>query len=235
MRPFTRVVPASKFFKVQTSVGVKETTLKGILDPTAKGLTCPAPSPNDDIQWRSLTPETSMVAMCSQVSFCRQVCRRSSLEERGKLLDLPQEILKTREGVPRLENWLAARPPPFKARAEVLRQFKLWSWSGYPSGTVKAHASFAQQNEEVRDDGRLGAPQFNEKGPADPASSLSDTSMVPFPLTNEETEALGVASVKATKSNNAAIPTHLWDDRILRRYKIKTNIGKAQMKHALEV
>ncbi|KAL7574177.1 hypothetical protein ACA910_014855 [Epithemia clementina (nom. ined.)] len=160
------------------------------------------------------------------------VCRTLSLKEKGRLLDLPLEILTDRNETSRLENWLAARPPPFKVRAEVIRQLKAWSSLGYLLDAAKSHAALVRRKEGVQADHNCEAvsPTDNTKVGLTPLGPTPFTE--PRLLTKAETEVLGVVSLKATKSDDASIPNQLWDNRALRCY---TAPPATEIRHALDV
>ncbi|KAL7577359.1 hypothetical protein ACA910_002091 [Epithemia clementina (nom. ined.)] len=141
------------------------------------------------------------------------VRRKLTPKELGGLWDLPQSIARGGDNA-QLMRWVMAKPVPFKIRSEILGCLKRWSTEGF---------STPAKQQCVEPDGQLTsglhAPVTWESGQM--SAGVSGLALNPMPalLGNAFEPSIhadqlsplasaGVASIKATKADDAAIPFH---------------------------
>ncbi|KAL7572467.1 hypothetical protein ACA910_000295 [Epithemia clementina (nom. ined.)] len=188
---------ASDAFATDLPRGVQGTVLKEVIDSTSPGPSClPPMQSKEDPQWHKLDWEKRHVPMKlpSVFSSTKFVRRALTPRELGGVLDLPREIIKS-EDLHTLATWLKGVQVPFKIRCKVLRRLYRWSNTGY---------GFMEDPDEVTE-------AVRKEHPSQP--NLDNETALGGDVGMHDVEIQG-PTVKATKSNDAEVPEHLWDTRV---------------------
>ena len=218
--------------------GLEKTTMSGVVDLTINGKDCPAPSDYDPtkegvnvidrkMNWKKDRYRNHVLPSVFTTSGC--VRRRLSPKELATALDFPAELHK-RGSEEELNCWIDELVVPFKCRVQVA--FSLREWM---SGTQEQEEKFMEQD--------LNAQVFDrDSGSNSEEARMTEAeAMYSAPDCEEGVGSLNVEerredrNLKATKSDDAEVPTYLWDDRICGKLGIRDVSEQAKCVKALNV
>jgi hypothetical protein len=184
--------------------------LSHVLDAVAPGSRCPIP-PVDSIplgrdrngllHWGRRMDSIEAPTVFSKAHWVK---RKLTLKELVSVLDLPS--YKATET--RTREWMSDVAVPGKVRARVVEAIR--NWVNRSGG--------ASKRPHIPD----GAQRINVKKPR--LSPLGPVEMVkdgPISSVLESKQSNVTVTVKSTKSDDASVPVHLWDNRILALRRLK--------------
>ena len=221
--------------------GLRKTTMSGVVDCTVHGRQCKAPPRYEPgvhertvmerkLHWK--TDQSREHVLPCVFSRTDWVQRKLSSRELAVALDFPAELHKQATDE-ELSCWIQELKVPFKCRVQVAMSLKEW-----------------MREEEDGDDGRIGESKKGvspivcrgkEEDEFDESRMTETEALLSVPDGDEGVGSLNIEerredrNLKATKSDDAAIPTYLWDDRICDKLGIRDVKKQAQCVKALEV
>ena len=224
--------------------GLVKTTMSGVLDPTVHGRECPPPKAYEPgVQGRSVmdrkmnwkhdrNQEHELPCVFSKTDW---VCRKLAPQELAIALDFPAELHK-RATAQELNCWVKELRVPFKSRVQVALSLRGWL-SDEREATRETTTHGAQVG------GRESAHDVHmDDGKETEVLRMTDIeALYSVPDCDEGVGSLNVEerredrNLKATKSDDAKIPTYLWDDRICEKLGLKEVEHQAKCVKALEI
>ena len=225
--------------------GLRKTTMSGVVDCTVHGRQCEPPPRYEPgvhgrtvmdrkLNWKAdYKQEHVLPRVFSRTDW---VQRKLSAQELAVALDFPAELHK-RATTEELDCWIQEVKVPFKCRVQVAMSLRGWireeegGGESLPSERERKanekpeHVDFSRKEEEESDELRMTETE----------------ALFSVPDSDEGVGSLNVEerredrNLKATKSDDAVIPTYLWDDRICQSLGIQGVKEQAQCVKALEV
>ena len=222
--------------------GLERTTMSGVVDPTINGSECSASRDYDPtkegvnvmdrkMNWKKDRHRVhTMPSVFATTSYVR---RPFAPQELAIALDFPAELHK-RASQRELNCWIDELVVPFKARVQIALALREWMSGDH------------EQDEQVDGNQADGTLDRNESSQRDELDSeglrMTDAdALYAAPDSEEGVGSLNVEerredrNLKATKSDDAEIPTYLWDDRICSKLQIQDVKKQAKCIKALEI
>ena len=202
--------------------GLQHTTFRGVVDPTVPGRESSFKEVEDSkklgggsilerkMDWRKDVGKEHVLPSVFGVSC--YVNRRISAKELAGVLDFPAELHKNGTEA-ELQRWTREIEVPFKSRVQVVR-----SLSGWMEDRVEGTKE--QSRKRKLEDVAETSVELAEWD----TSRMTEEETLFTPLDSEGGGSLNTEerredrNLKATKSDDAAIPTYLWDDRVCERF-----------------
>ena len=222
--------------------GLEKTTMSGVLDPTVHGTACPIPKRYEPgvhnrtlmdrkLNWkRDRGQEHVVPCVFSRTDWVR---RRLTSRELAVALDFPAELHK-QASVDELDCWINEIKVPFKGRVQVAHSLRGW-FEDEDQDIVEGAKKQTHPDEREREN-----YQYDLVGSKE--SRMTETeALYSVPDSEEGVGSLNVEerredrNLKATKSDDAEIPTYLWDDRICEKLGIQEVKKQVECVKALEV
>ena len=223
--------------------GLKKTTMRGVIDPTVHGRECKSSldcvrgaRPSSSILNRKLNWKRDRLSdheLPSVFASTGLVKRRLSSQELAIAMDFPAGLHK-RGSELELARWLEAISVPFKVRVQVVRSLQEWTREtkersignveGKKSKSDLDSKSLLTAGDECPDESRMTEEDI-------PLYAIPDSEEGGGSLNTEERRE--DRNLKATKSDDAKIPTYLWDDRICQKLGIQDEGKRRDVINAL--
>ena len=195
--------------------GLRFTSVRGIIDHTLHGRVKAVDNEvtslmNRKMDWKR--DKTAVHVLPSVFSPTGLVSRRLGVRELSLALDFPA-IMSKHAAEDDLSRWLEQVGPPFKARVQVVHLIRRFLSLPRSRGRNGSDREESVSSTDDRD-----KPGMKE---CDEPSTLDD--MDPSLIVEMSDELKDEdRNLKATKADDAEIPYHLWNDRILSRYGVQT-------------
>ena len=220
--------------------GLKHTTFRGVIDPTIQGKECPLSMFRDDTEdslskrgvsilerklvWKK---DLGRLHVLPSVYATRSgfVERKIAPSELAVALDFPAALHK-KGSDQELDRWTSEIGVPFKSRVQVARSILGWT-------NEKDEVSRGQQRIENEEVAMGVAPT--------PVTRMTEDCNLFTALDSEGGGSLNMEerredrNLKATKSDDAEIPTYLWDDRICSHFEMTSVADRFRCIEALNV
>ena len=197
--------------------GLTSTTARGIVDPTLHGrpkskIVGSAELLDRKLNWKvDRRQEHILPSVFSPTGF---VSRKLGIRELALGLDFPA-VLSKRATDSELERWIAKIGPPFKTRIQVAHLLRRFS-EGVPSKVLSPERNSESDSKRSTTDQHYGMKE--DDGEVVSPDDIDPSLIVVSNLEEREED----RNLKATKSDDASIPYHLWNDRILSHYSFET-------------
>ena len=193
--------------------GLKYTTVRGIIDHTLHGrprssATNEATLMNRKLDWK--VDRWAAHVLPSVFSPTGLVARTLGCRELALALDFPA-VLSKRASEDDLLRWIERVGPPFKSRVQVVHLVRQFLDRTKDQIGKKPETESSERNS-------MDEPGMIERGDPSALEDMDPSMVVELTeeIRNED------RNLKATKSDDAEIPYHLWNDRILDRLEIST-------------
>ena len=208
-------------WKAPTPNGLVGTAMRGVIESTLPGRTCPAPEKGEFDLSETLLDLANLRERFKLPSVFNKattgyVRRLLSPKEILAAMDLPSTILRHASSEER-EKWAKELKVPFKGRFELLRSLGLALGGDPKSGPVSVEArTFGTRPlprciEEVQASSKRPKLMLDPVTPPTPALSTPVMTEGPVPPVAEGS---ATGHLKAAKDDDADVPYHLWNDRI---------------------
>ena len=226
--------------------GLRKTTMSGVVDCTVHGRQCKTPPRYEPgvygrtlmdrkLNWKT-DHDREHVLPCV-FSRTDWVQRKLSPQELAIALDFPADLHK-RATAEELGCWIHELKVPFKCRVQVALSLRSWLREEEEEADDRR-----MKREREKGGERMGQETLYRKGEEDSEElRMTETeALFSIPDSDEGVGSLNVEerredrNLKATKADDAAIPTYLWDDRICAKLGIQDVKKQAQCVKALEV
>ena len=194
--------------------GLEHTTFRGVVDPTILGKACSFEQLRDQkerplverkVRWKMDVNRDHHLP--SVFGSTGHVTRRIAARELAVVLDFPAELHK-RGSEQELRKWVGEIRVPFKSRVQVVRSIIGWMENIEEEGRVleKASAEEVENDANPRQDDSRSSECMTEHGELFTALDNEGGGSLNSEERRED------RNLKATKSDDAVIPTFLWDD-----------------------
>ena len=215
--------------------GLRKTTMRGVIDPTVHGRECKLsvecvrgarPSSmivNRKLRWKiDRFIEHTLPSVFASTGLVK---RRLTPKEIAITMDFPAGLHK-RGSDSELARWLDDVSVPFKVRVQVVNSLREW--------TRESKEGFTEDVKIRKDEGcldRNGLLKEEDECPDETRMTEDEIPLYSIPDSEEGGGSLNTEerredrNLKATKSDDAKIPTYLWDNRICQKLGIQ-NEGK---------
>ena len=195
--------------------GLSSTTVRGIIDPTLHGRVKAKVFGADGLLDRKLNWKDDRWqdhTLPSVFSPTGLVTRKLGIRELASALDFPA-VLSKQARDSELRNWVSKIGPPFKTRIQIVHLLRRYS-EGYEQKSPTSESKSETNSRETLGDYGMKEDDGEVVSPDD-----MDPTLIVVSNSEEREED---RNLKATKSDDASIPFHLWNDRILSVFQFET-------------
>ena len=195
--------------------GLKFTSVRGIIDHTLHGRVKASEDNKTSLMNRKLDwkrDKSALHVLPSVFSPTGLVCRRLGVRELSLALDFPS-ILSKHAPEDDLERWVEQVGPPFKSRVQVVHLIRRFLTQPRDSTGDRNRPNLKKTSSSNKE--KPGMKEWDEPSTLDDM----DPSLI-VELSDEIKDE--DRNLKATKADDAEIPYHLWNDRILAKFGVQS-------------